>query len=141
MTEFLVENQGGMQKSLIRHYDGGKLSHVRHLREDLDPHMQRVERLSKLTADSKSEYQYLGSVPRIMIDHWLRGQGKNWNDYATDKDLKAKFMVWFKSDCQKLMADHYQERRLSVNRSLTGRTAPKLGATVLSNYRKEVSNA
>ena len=142
MAEFLVANEGGMQKSLLRHYEAEKLTHVRHFREDLQPHIDRVERISKLNGHtSKSEYQYLGSIPRIMIDDWLRKEGKNWNDYATDKELKAKFMSWFKSDCQKLMAEHYQERRLSANRSLTGRTAPKFGATVLDNYRKEVSNA
>lgn len=137
-TEFLVENQGGMQKSLLRHYDGGELSHVRHFREDLDPHIKRVEQLSKLQVENKSEYQYLGSVPRIMIDHWLREQGKNWNDYATDKDLKAKFMVWFKSDCQKLLASNYQERRLAINRTVSG---PRTGATILKNYQRETANA
>lgn len=136
MDEFLVANEGGLQRSIIRHYDGGKLEHIRHLREDIDPHIKRVERLSQLSAEGKSEYQYLGSVPRIMIDTWLREQGKTWRDYVTDKDLKAKFMVWFKSDCQKLMAENYQERRLAINRSLSR----KRGASILKSYQKEASN-
>ncbi len=135
MSEFLVANDGGLQRSLLRHYDGGRLEHVRHLREDINPHIKRVEQLAKLQIENKSEYQYLGSVPRIMIDDWLRSQGKNWNDYVTDKDLKAKFMAWFKSDCQRLMAENYQERRLAVNRSLFSRR----GASILDNHRKEMS--
>ena len=126
MSEFLVANEGGLQRSLLRHYDGGKLSHVRHLRENIDPHIKRAERLAKQTEGSKSEYQYLGSVPRVMIDDWLRKQGKNWNEYATNKDLKAALLVWFKTDCQKMMASHYQERRLSVNRSLFNRRGAKV---------------
>lgn len=133
MSEFLVANEGGLQRSILRHYDGGQLSHVRHLREDINPHIDRVEQISKLQIENKSEYQYLGSIPRIMIDDWLREQGKNWNDYATDKDLKAKFMAWYKSDCQKLMASNYQERRLSINRTLFSRR----GGTVLDFARKE----
>lgn len=133
MSEFLVAREGGLQRSLLRQYDGGKLSHVRHQREDINPHIERVARLSKLTQDSKSEYQYLGSIPRIMIDDWLRRHGKNWNDYATDKELKAKFMAWYKTDCQKLLASHYQERRLSVNRALFNRR----GSTILKDYQKE----
>lgn len=137
MSEFLVANEGGLQRSLLRHYDAGQLTHVRHLREDIDPHMQRVERISKLQVENKSEYQYLGSIPRIMIDDWLRKEGKNWNDYVTDKDLKAKFLVWWRTDCQKLQAKTYQERRLAINRSLSrGR-----GASILKNYQQENSNA
>lgn len=135
-NEFLVANEGGLQRTLLRQHDGGVLTHYRHLREDIAPHINRVERFSKLQIENKSEYQYLGSIPRIMIDDWLRKQEKNWNDYATDKELKAKFMVWFKTDCQKLLASNYQERRLAINRSLFSRR----GATVL-DYQKEASNA
>ena len=105
MSEFLVSNEGGMLRSLLRHRGArGKLEHVRHFREDLNPHMERVKAISELQVGNKSEYQYLGSIPRIVIDDWLRKLGKNWNDYATDKDLKAKFMVWFKNDYKKLLA-------------------------------------
>ena len=138
MSEFLVANEGGTKRSLLRHYEAEKLTHVRHLQEDINPHIKRVESISKDNGHGgKTEYQYLGSVPRIMIDDWLRKQGKNWHDYATDKELKAKFMAWFKTDCQKLLASNYQERKLAVNRT----TAPKLGATILHQYQKELSSA
>ena len=137
MTEFLVRNEGGTKRFLGRQYEAEKVTHYRHLKEDIDPHIKRVEDISKANSHTnKSEYQYLGSVPRIMIDDWLRKQGKTWNEYATDKELKAKFMVWFKTECQKLQAKTYQERRLSVNRV----TAPRLGASILSQYRKEISS-
>jgi len=135
MSEFLVANEGGLQRSLLRQYDGGKLAHYRHLREDINPHIERVKRLSQLQVENKSEYQYLGSIPRIMIDDWLRKQNKTWHEYATDKDLKGKFMAWYKGECQLLMAENYQERRLAVNRSLSrGR-----GASILKSYQKETA--
>jgi hypothetical protein len=137
MTEFLVANEGGTRRSLLRHYEGSELQHIRHLREDIDPHIRRVENISKAARPGKSEYRFLGSVPRIMIDDWLRKQGKSWSDYATDKELKAKFLVWFRSDCQKLMADNYQERSLATNRTLFNRR----GASILTDYRKETSSA
>lgn len=136
MSEFLVANEGGMQRSIIRQYDGGKLEHVRHLREAMDPHIERVKRMSELSDGSKSEYQYLGSIPRIMIHDWLLEQGKNWHDYVTDKDLKAKFMAWYRSECRLLMAENYQERRSAINRSLSRRR----GATILKDYQKEAAN-
>ena len=136
MSEFLVASEGGLRRSIIRHFDGGKLQHVRHLSEAMDPHIERVKRLSEINDGTKSEYQYLGSIPRIMINDWLLKQGKNWHDYVTDRDLKAKFLAWFRSDCKKLMAANYQERRSAINRSLSrGR-----GASILKNYQQEASN-
>jgi len=135
-NEFLVAQEGGMSRSLLRQYDGGKLNHYTHFREDLDPHMKRVRSLSEDIRPGKSEYEYIGSVPRIMIHKWLIEQGKSWHEYATDKDLKAKFMVWFKTDCQKMLASNYQERVTSVVSGL-GPTAPSTGAKILKEYREE----
>ena len=132
MSEFLVARESGTQRSLLRQYGaGGKLEHYRHFREDINPHIERVERLSKLQIDTKSEYRYIGSVPRIMINDWLIKQKKTWHDYVTDKDLKAKFLAWFRNDYQKLMANHYQKRRLESR---------LMGKTILKDYRKENSS-
>jgi len=62
-------------------------------------------------------------------------KGKTWHDYATDEDLKKQFLSWFRGsrDMSKFKADSYRERQLSVNRT----TAPRLGQTVLNNWRQE----
>jgi hypothetical protein len=95
--------------------------------------MARVKSLANNPSNLK-EYRYEGSIPRIVLDKWLREQGKRWSDWATDKELKAKFMVWFRTEFSKMTASSNRERSLAINRT----TAPKLGATILANYRKEM---
>lgn len=129
----------GSGKYLGRGYEGARLTHYRGWREDLRPHQIRAEAIARDSKDSKNETRYLGSVPRIVIHDWLNKQQKTWVDFATDRELKAKFMLWYKSEYKMLMADSFRERSLTINRSLTGRTAtrPKLGAQILNQYRQE----
>jgi hypothetical protein len=131
--EIFVRNEGGAVRSLLRQYGvSGKLEHYRHFREDLDPHVERVKQIAKNSPLGK-DFRYEGSVPRIVIDDWLRKQDKNWNDWATDAELKAKFLAWFKNDYSKLAASTHRERSLAVNRA----TAPRLGAKILADYRSQ----
>ena len=135
--ERLVRVEGGAVHSLVTQYGvSGRVEHFRKFREDLNPHRQRVEELAKQAKPGR-EYRYEGSIPRIVLDDWLRSQGKTWHHWATDKELKAKFLVWYRTEYKKLTASNYQERSLSINRA----TAPRFGAQVLSNYRKELQSA
>jgi len=137
-----VANQNGTVRYLGRHYDGEKLVHVRGFKEDLNPHKKRVENLAKAAASKKGEYEYAGSIPRIVIHDWLMKQGKNWHEFATDKDLKARFMAWYRTEYKLLMADTHQERRLTVNRTavpVRKPTAPRLGSRILKDYQQEIS--
>lgn len=135
--ERFVQNAGGTLHSVVSQFGvSGRIEHFRKLREDLTPHQKRVEQIAK-EAKSGREYRYEGSVPRIVLDDWLRSQGKTWHHWATDSELKAKFLAWYRTEYKKLTAANYAERSLSINRS----TAPKFGAQILSNYRKEMQSA
>ena len=134
--EVFVHNDGGAIRSLVRQYGvSGKLEHYRKVSEDLTPHVDRAASLAKLKPGK--EYRYEGSVPRIVIDDWLRKNGKTWRDWAIDKEIKAKFLLYFRTEYSKMAASTYRERSLAVNRA----TAPKFGAKVLSEYRKELQIA
>lgn len=124
-------------KFLGRQYEGGKLTHYRGWQSDLRAVKERAQKATEATADRKTEYKYAGSIDRAVMHDWLMKQGKSWHDIAVDKDLKAKFMAWYRSEYSLLMADAYRERPLSVNR--TTMTRPKLGATILHSYQKEMS--
>jgi hypothetical protein len=138
MSRILVANEGGIRRYLGRQFEGGQLTHYRSWKEDLRPAQRRSEIIAKGSRESRGGMQYLGSVPRIVIDDWLRRQGKTWHDYATDADLKAKFLAWFKTDYSRFMADSHRERSLSINRSRSGRLAtPSMGSRALAEWRQE----
>ena len=138
MAKIFISNKGGSTKYLGRGYEGGQLTHYRGWTEDLRPHKARVEAIARDAKESKHGMQYVGSVPRIVIHDWLQERQKSWHDFATDKDLKAKFMAWFKSDYKHMTSANYNERSLGTNRTRHGvRTAPKLGETILKNYHRE----
>ena len=134
-----LERSGNTVRYLGRQHEGGKLTHYRGYVEDLKPHLKRVKGFTDARPSQwKSEYEYVGSVPRIVIHDWLMKQGKSWHQFATDRDLKAAFMVFFRTEYPKLMADAHQERRLTVNR--TTQSKPRLGAQILGAYRKETAS-
>ena len=118
----LVSNRNGTRHGLASERDGsGKIVHYRTFRTDLNPAIKRTETIAKNVIPGKSEYAYLGSVSMDVVADWVRKQGKTMHDFATDKDLKAKFMAYYRSEYSKLMASSYQERSLAVNRTLTSR--------------------
>lgn len=136
--ERFVRNEGGAVRSLLAQRGvSGRLEFYRHFREDLGPAMQRTKEMTAYTDHSARNVnlKYEGSVPRVMIHKWLMEQGKSWHDYATDGDLRDKFLSWFKGnrDFNRFHADSYRERNLSINRSKGGRT----GRQVLSEWRQE----
>ncbi len=131
---FLVKTEGDTHRYLGRQFEGGKLVHYRGHTADFQPTIERTKMMAEANAPS-SEHQYLGTVRREVIHDWLMKQQKTWHDFATDEDLKAKFMVYYKNEFSKMMASSYQERKLSINRTVA---APK-GNSILSQYRKEQS--
>lgn len=130
----IVRQVGSTTEGLARQYDGGRLVHYQTRSTDLNPLVDRTKAIANLSQPGKSEYKFLGSIDRSVIDDWLRKQQKSWHDFATDRDLKAKFMSYYRSNFSKFLASTYQERSLAINRA----TAPKLGAQILQNYRAEV---
>lgn len=134
MSRFAVAREGDTTRYLGRQFENGKLVHYRGLTADFDPTIRRTKFLAE-NQKPGSEHQYLGTVRREVIDDWLRTQGKTWHDFATDEDLKAAFLLYYKNEFSKMMASTYVERKLSINRT----TAPRLGATILSQYRKETA--
>lgn len=137
-----VSNYGGTTRYLGRQYEGGKLVHYRGWRENLRPYVDRAKAIAQGNRYSRHGFGYMGSVPRVLIHHWLNGQEKTWEDFATDKELKAKFRKWFETNYRKMLADEHRERPLSINRTKSGgrtMTRPKLGAQILNDYRKETS--
>lgn len=137
-----VSNIGGTTRYLGRQYEGGKLTHYRGFREDLRPYVDRAKDISSGASYSRDGFGYLASVPRIVIHDWLMKQGKDWSDFATDDDLSAKFKKWFFSHYKKMTAAAHAERSLKINRTTSGgrtQSAPKLGASILNDYRKEIA--
>jgi hypothetical protein len=130
-----VRQEGNAIRYLGRQYEGGKLVHYRGYRVDLAPHIERVK-LMALRSSVTGETSYQASIPREVLDDWLRKREKDWNQYATDQDLKKEFYKWFKREYPALCADFYRERSLKTNRA----TAPRLGASILNSYRLENSN-
>ena len=127
-----VSRSGTGVRYLGRQYDGGQLTHYRGYKVNLQPIMERVKIMALRAAclGQTGEFGYQGSVPREVIHHWLTNVvKKSWHEYATDEDLKKKFMKWFKAEFPACFADYYRERPLSINRSL--------GSRVLEDYRKE----
>jgi len=136
-----VSANGGTVRYLGRHYEGGQLVHYRGWKEDLRPYVDRTKAIAEGSQYSRHGFGYKASIPRIVIHDWLMRQDKTWADFATDKDLKAKFHKWFDTHYSKMTADAHRERPLSINRSQSGRlvTRPKLGAQILNDYRKEMA--
>ncbi len=135
-----VSNYGGTTRYLGRQYEGGKLTHYRGFREDLRPYVDRAKAISSGGGYSRHGFGYLASIPRIVIHQWLQQNGKTWADFATDDDLSGKFKDWFMGRYKKMTASAHQERSLAINRTTSGgRTAPKLGASILNDYRKEIA--
>ncbi len=134
-----ISNLGGTTKYLGREHDGAKLVHYRGWREDLRPHVDRVKAIAEGSTYSKHGYGYMGSIPTVVILHWLNQNGKTFEDWGQDPELKARFKKWYQTRFKKLLADAHRERPLAINRSLSGRTAPRLGSTILNDYRKEVA--
>ncbi len=137
-----ISNYGGTTKFLGRQYEGGKLAHYRGWAENLTPYADRAKAIASGGGYSKNGFGYLATIPRIVIHDWLMRQGKTWADYATDDDLSRKFKDWFMGRYKKMTTAAYQERSLAINRSTSGgrtASAPKLGATILNDYRKELA--
>ena len=144
-SKMALSNANGTLRYLGRGYEGGKLTHYRGWREDLQPHLKRAQAIADGAQETKKGFQYLGSVPRIVIHDWLMKQGKTWEQYATDDDLKKAFLRFYQTEYKVFMSRSKNERSLGINRSIGGRTGaapaapvgPSLGASILSDYRKE----
>lgn len=140
---YATEVSGNTVRYLGRQFEGGELVHYRGYRTNLEPVAKRVKAFTDARPSNwKSEYEYIGSVDRVVIHDWLMRQGKNWHEFATDRDLKAKFMVFYRTEYPKMMAKAHQERRLTVNRTkhpVRKASSPSLGKSILDNYRKEMS--
>jgi len=133
-----LEVSGNNVRYLGRQFEGGKLVHYRGYKSDLKPVQKRVEAFANARPSNwKSEYEYIGSVDRVVIHDWLMKRGKTWHEFATDRDLRGAFMSYYRAEYSKMMASSYQERRMTINR--TKHSQPRLGERILSAYRKETA--
>ena len=102
---------GDVTKYFGLEHDGKKVKHLRGHRQDCGPIMERVKRAAARapTRHEKSlEYKYIGSVPRTMIDDWLKKREKTWHEYATDKDLKRAFELFMMAERPAFFMKAYQ---------------------------------
>ena len=64
----------------------------------------------------KKDWRYVGSVPMELLVKY-QGQlppdesASFWSDFATDKDVKAKFLTWFKANYPELIPGHSSSKR------------------------------
>ena len=89
----------------------GHVQHYRGHRQDVAPVLDRVKRISQAQPGRFSrmgEHQYLGTIPRTMIDDWLNRQGKTWHDYATDDDLKRRFLLFMTAERPRFFMKSHQ---------------------------------
>ncbi len=106
-----VARWGDVTKYFGLEHDGKKVKHVRGHRQNCQPALDRVKRLSQAAPtrlEKGGEYQYIGSIPRVMIDSWLNERGATWHQYATDKDLKRAFTLFMTAERPAFFKKHYQ---------------------------------
>lgn len=134
------------RKELLRQHDDTTISaflsedgrHFNATRTDMDPIMDRVAYLNEKVngasrATNKQGYNYVGSVPRTMIDAWLKEHGYTWHDLAINAGgekgkttpggpgVKDKFMGWFlHRDRSKLHTKHITSKQSDTGLIYTG---------------------
>ena len=90
---------------------GREVNHYRGHHQNCRPIMNRVKQLSEESggrfAPSK-DHQYIGSIPRAMLDDWLNQRGKTWHDYVTDEHLKQAFELFMMAERPAFFMKHYQ---------------------------------
>jgi len=64
----------------------------------------------------KKDWRYVGSIPvelMVKYQHQLPSDERDsfWSDFATDKDVKAKFLSWFKANYPELLPGHSRTGR------------------------------
>lgn len=104
----------------LEHGPGRTVEHrYRHV-QNLDPAIRRVQLLSALQETAaEPDYKFLGSVPWAVVMGWLEknAPGPNaMNRFATDKELKARFLKdYLSGDFDKLLAHSARKVRGHLN--------------------------
>ncbi len=92
---------GDVTKYFGLEHDGKKVKHVRGHVQDCRPALARVKHMAQAAPsrhEKTREYKYIGSIPRTMIDDWLKKRQKTWHDYATDLHLKQAFELFMMAE-------------------------------------------
>ena len=95
-------------------YEDGKSYRGYHLNvEDAKSHVKLKQDQSDYF---KKDWKYVGSIPMelmVKYQHQLPSDERDsfWSDFATNKDVKAKFLSWFKANYSELLPGHSRTGR------------------------------
>ena len=96
-------------------YEDGKTYRGYHLNvEDAKAHVRYNEAVQDYRKGK--DWRYVGSIPMELLvkyQHQLPSDERDsfWSDFATDKDVKAKFLSWFKANYPELLPGHSRTGR------------------------------
>lgn len=106
----VLQQEGGVTKTFVT--EDGK--HFRCHTQDVTPVIDRVKRISEAQAESSSigrKHEYLGSIPAVMLDAWLKKHGYERSDIYLNPEVRPRLMAWFLSrDFAKLHNQHITTR-------------------------------
>ena len=107
----LVKAGGGSSQTFS--YEDGKTYRGYHL--DTEAAKSHVKYKEDQAQYYKKDWRYAGSIPMELLvkyQHQLPQDERAdfWSDFATDKDVKAKFLTWFKANYPELLPGHSVSR-------------------------------
>ena len=94
-------------------YEDGKTYRGYHL--DTEAAKSHVKHKQDQSEYYKKDWRYVGSVPMeflVKYQHQLPEDERAdfWHRFATDKDVKAKFLTWLKANYSELLPGHSSKR-------------------------------
>ena len=94
-------------------YEDGKSYRGYHL--DADKAKAHVKHKQDQSDYFKRDWRYVGSIPMELVvkyQHQLPEDERAdfWHRFATDKDVKAKFLTWLKANYPELLPGHSSTR-------------------------------
>jgi hypothetical protein len=89
---------------LVKYFGSEDGKHYRGLRQNLAPIKKHVEQLNHKVNDAPSrgnreQWQYLGSIPKVFLQHWLQNTGTPMDVFARNEGgARDKFIKWLRSE-------------------------------------------
>ena len=95
-------------------YEDGKTYRGYHL--DTDAAKAHVKYKEDQSQYYKKDWRYVGSVPMELLVKYQSQLPPDesvsfWSDFATDKDVKTKFLTWLKANYPELLPGHSSSNR------------------------------
>ena len=95
-------------------YEDGKTYRGYHL--DTEAAKSHVRYKQDQSQYFKKEWKYQGSIPLELVVKYQHGLPEDeranfWSDFATDKEVKQKFILWLKANYSELLPGYSSSKR------------------------------